>query len=560
MSFNIKVFRTFMISLLVTLTVISLTIGCILLSSDSNMTRFTNKNIIQLNYDYTVLRNNAIYGHMLNGTFSDSRKESEETTYTVRLNYLNSFKYKDPALGLTTAHCGILVYNGTELLYTFLGSGHQIFDYYGETRNSIIPLGNYDASTPIEIQFIVPPGYSIEISDMVFGDKIALDRYFNRDGLLKIYLTGSLLLVSLVWFVASLFFKRSDGKMALLSFAILSFAICLLILANLRTPYFKINNSMWRLDISLFVLCLLPCLIIFFLRFNHDFKKEPLLNAVSNLSLLPVVFFILYQIFSSFLGYNQIAMALQILNLILTVGLLIAITSFVIFNISSNRSYSRPLVFALLLLNIAIILSTYDLFFDTTTSKFVTPVITLFSVSMGILTFQALKMAVEAISSSSMKKNLMLKVYTDPMTKLLNRIAFEEKLTTPRREGATYLIMSLDLNGLKLTNDRFGHDVGDRLIKDFAEALQKATFAHSAHAFRVGGDEFAILIESDGKENPEEIIAAIRENFHPSEMSFNSFACGYTYCRPSDDMEDMYKEADERMYYNKQNYKRGERL
>lgn len=560
MRFDLKVFRNFMISLFLVLTLISLSVSCILLYSNSSSTVYTNRNIIQLNYDYTIYRNNAIFAHLEDGSFTDVNNTDSEMTYTLRLEYLNTFRYKDPALGLTTAHCGILVYNGTELLYTFLGSGHQLFDYYGEKRNSIIPLGNYDTSLPVDIQFIVPAGYSFEISDLVFGDKISLESYFNKDGILKVYLTGSLFLISIVWFIASFFFKKSDGKYALLSFAMLSLAICLLIFANLRTPYFRLNNTMWRLDISQFVLCLLPALIIFYLRFNHDFKKEHLLNVIGNMSMLQVVVFLLYELFSCFLGNIQLSSLLQMLNLILTIFLLIGITSFVFWNINSDRQFSRPLVLALLLLNIAIITSIYDLFFAEHHARFASAAISLFFISMGILTFQAMKMAVEAISSSSMKKNLMLKVYTDPMTKLLNRVAFEEKLSTPRKVGAKYLIMSLDLNGLKLANDRYGHDVGDRLIKDFAEALQKATFSYSAHAFRVGGDEFAILLESTGTENPEDIIASIRENFHPLEMGYSSFSCGYTYCRPSDDMGEMYKEADERMYYNKQNYKRGERL
>ncbi len=560
MRFSICRVRDILTVALILLTLISMLAGCIGLYSEQDTISYTNNNVIQMDYEYTVFKDSAIFGHMEKGQFILNDTMNEESVYTIKLEHLRTLKYKDPAIGLTTAHCGILVYNGTELLYTFLGSGHQLFDYYGERRNSIIQLGIYDENVPLEIQFIVPAGYTFEIYDLVFGDTIALEKYFNRDGLLKIYLTGTLILISIIWFVASLFFKKSDGKFALLSFSMLSFAICVLIFANLRTHYFNGMNSMWRLDCSLFVLCQLPSLILFFLHYNHDFRKEHLLVVLSNLSFIPVILFIFYELFSSFLGNVSIASMLQTINLFLSILLLISITLYVAFNISSSRSYARPLVFALALLTVAIITSIYDLFFEIEHSYYVTPVIFTFIISMGILTFQALKMSVESISSNTMKKNLMIKVYTDPMTMLLNRAAFDEKVSNREKDRTRYLVMSFDLNGLKMTNDRFGHDVGDRLIKNFADALQKATYSLSANSFRVGGDEFVILIESDGKEDAEKIIEAIRENFQPKEMSYNSFSCGYTYCGPNDSLFDKYKEADEKMYYNKQNYKRGERL
>ncbi|MGH9133314.1 MAG: putative bifunctional diguanylate cyclase/phosphodiesterase, partial [Ilumatobacteraceae bacterium] len=85
----------------------------------------------------------------------------------------------------------------------------------------------------------------------------------------------------------------------------------------------------------------------------------------------------------------------------------------------------------------------------------------------------------------------------DPLTKLLNRRSFSDRLTELldadgpfERSGALLL---LDLDGFKEINDRLGHQVGDSLLHGFAERLERE-MPEGAFAARLGGDEFAILL------------------------------------------------------------------
>lgn len=84
---------------------------------------------------------------------------------------------------------------------------------------------------------------------------------------------------------------------------------------------------------------------------------------------------------------------------------------------------------------------------------------------------------------------------TDPLTGLGNRRAFGAQLA---RDGVerplAQLLAIVDLDGLKLVNDRLGHELGDALLAGFARELARAARPHDG-LYRLGGDEFAILAQ-----------------------------------------------------------------
>ncbi|CAM4429859.1 GGDEF domain-containing protein [Deinococcus marmoris] len=87
---------------------------------------------------------------------------------------------------------------------------------------------------------------------------------------------------------------------------------------------------------------------------------------------------------------------------------------------------------------------------------------------------------------------------TDTLTGLLNRSAFvrtlEEKILASRDTKRPFCIVFLDLDNFKSVNDRFGHDVGDRLLVFVAEGIRQA-LPQTATIARLSGDEFMVLLE-----------------------------------------------------------------
>ena len=94
-------------------------------------------------------------------------------------------------------------------------------------------------------------------------------------------------------------------------------------------------------------------------------------------------------------------------------------------------------------------------------------------------------------------KKLQVNAVTDPLTGLYNRRlfteSFEKELNRARRYGLPLSIVILDLHRFKEVNDKYGHPRGDDVLRAAASTLQKA-LRTSDTAFRIGGDEFALLL------------------------------------------------------------------
>jgi diguanylate cyclase (GGDEF)-like protein/putative nucleotidyltransferase with HDIG domain len=82
----------------------------------------------------------------------------------------------------------------------------------------------------------------------------------------------------------------------------------------------------------------------------------------------------------------------------------------------------------------------------------------------------------------------------DSLTGLANHRAFHERLDGLVAAGARFALAIIDLDGLKQTNDTFGHQAGDELLKALAAAMAAVT--PDGGAYRIGGDEFAVVLES----------------------------------------------------------------
>lgn len=144
--------------------------------------------------------------------------------------------------------------------------------------------------------------------------------------------------------------------------------------------------------------------------------------------------------------------------------------------------------------------------------------------------------------------------FHDHLTGLYNRRYLEEEMTrldVPRRLPIT-LVMG-DLNGLKMTNDAFGHAAGDELLKQTTKVL-KRHFRQDDIICRYGGDEFVAILPNTDPKTAEEIIARILTEVEDiiSDKGILSISFGWdTKYTEEQDLSEVLKNAEDFMYKRK---------
>ena len=144
----------------------------------------------------------------------------------------------------------------------------------------------------------------------------------------------------------------------------------------------------------------------------------------------------------------------------------------------------------------------------------------------------------------------------DPLTGIGNRLAWEEALERASAQvagGTAATVIMIDVDRLKDTNDTYGHDAGDRLIRGVAAALRRSVRDEDDLA-RVGGDEFAALTLGPDEGSREKVLSRIRAEIAAVDVAGGipvSASIGVASCPPCVTLEGAVKLADERLYQEK---------
>ena len=147
----------------------------------------------------------------------------------------------------------------------------------------------------------------------------------------------------------------------------------------------------------------------------------------------------------------------------------------------------------------------------------------------------------------------------DVLTKLYNRSFHSEEINRLERSLLRPVsTVFIDMNGLKSTNDQFGHDVGDEMLRRMGNILTRSI--HNTHytASRIGGDEFVILMPGADEITADAIVMSIEELLNIDNQYYSthpiSISMGQATSRASESIDCMLKRADQQMYENKKKY------
>lgn len=144
----------------------------------------------------------------------------------------------------------------------------------------------------------------------------------------------------------------------------------------------------------------------------------------------------------------------------------------------------------------------------------------------------------------------------DGLTGLGNKRSFDLSLEHLVQEGSSFGLCYIDINYFKTVNDRFGHNVGDALLKTVAKRIQENT---SYSAYRIGGDEFVILVDEEVEEArykqfKENIDQAFAQRVRCLDKKLHiTVSLGFArYPEDGQDVQQVIALADQRMYADKE--------
>ena len=146
----------------------------------------------------------------------------------------------------------------------------------------------------------------------------------------------------------------------------------------------------------------------------------------------------------------------------------------------------------------------------------------------------------------------------DEMTHLYNRNKYNQMLAEYFPKIERVAVIFWDLNGLKKTNDNLGHEAGDYLITVFAKTIFKLSETHR-FAYRIGGDEFVLIIENPRVNEKELVLTEWRQSIESMNRSSKipiSASVGYAVGKGTE-IENLITQADQMMYAEKVRTKSG---
>ncbi|NBI89445.1 GGDEF domain-containing protein [Lachnospiraceae bacterium] len=176
----------------------------------------------------------------------------------------------------------------------------------------------------------------------------------------------------------------------------------------------------------------------------------------------------------------------------------------------------------------------------------------------GAYEFKYLAATYNNIFEMSMEQQNVLrrKAECDALTGLLNRQAFEQLKERLQGKTSVIALLLIDIDVFKSINDTYGHEMGDKALINAANIL-KESFRRADHVLRIGGDEFAIVMEKVQPDKPQIISEKIDKiNWilqHPqNDLPKYSISVGIAFSE-NGYSDELFRQADQALYHTKEN-------
>lgn len=503
----------------------------------------------QANPTYTTLKANECT------TISDaSAPLGVKNQCTLELEHQ---KQASSVLMFYVIHQSVEVYHKGELLYSLKpDSSHTSYKTPGNNW-IIVPILEEHTT----LQIILTPAYETSINiypEFYYGNEHALRMKIISNSILTFIVSALAIIVGLIFIgFKILTLKNPEFDSSLIMMGLFSVNIGLWKLTDLSS-----NSLLFAPNVVLSYIPFISLLLVIipfsmYIKSILTTKIKVLWNIPCIVSILISLTTLLFQIlgiydFREMLIYNHLLMLFVVIIAFITITIEIKLAG-----LSRKLKISITCI-GLCFLGLVIDLIFYYYWKGTYITVLGILAFLIYIITLGVI---SIKDARKLMVIGSTANHFQEMAFHDQLTGLLNRTAYAEHTANKLFDPNDCIIVMCDLNNLKKCNDTYGHDKGDNYIKTSAAMIQQC-FSTIGNCYRMGGDEFCVLIKNASISACETYAKKLEKDAeqytknHPEEFPIK-IACGYTSYDASIDYDigDTLRRADKKMYQDKINKK-----
>ena len=510
---------------------------------------------------YENIRDDWIYEDGSRAEFSSLRQDAGEATVYYRIPEMES----DTTLSYRSHNMYTKVFLEDELVYE---TDNTYSDISPGTRFNLVTFKPEQAGQTLRMQ--ITAAYSADsptIDNIYWGDRASIVLSVVRQKMWAVLVCMTLFIVGVFMIILDIAInygkKRKDHGICCLGFLSISVFGWSLVETNVLQILVSDPQVLQYVDNLLLILCVMPMML--YADYTYGVFKYILVRLFLLLYLLYLLSCIVLPL-AGVMDWHELLPVARVFIAVCAGG-------FIIFSFWSNRFLfvrreSRTLAAYLQLAGVTAlcIVTVLELLRYSTTDDMDKSKVLRYGLLFFILCFaissllQTYKLINQGMAYDSVHKL----AYLDTLTQLGNRVAYLEKLEECVEKHTKRLgIVYFDVNNLKKVNDVHGHEEGDVLIQTAANVIRDSFVPHGM-AYRIGGDEFCVLLDHDPVDRYAQAVIEFQNHIRAVNESGDyvfklQIAHGFACCEADsmETVEDAIKTADEKMYRDKIQLKKG---
>lgn len=477
--------------------------------------------------------------------------------YSIKTTLDRYYNDDTNAIAINSEHMSLDVSLNDCYIYSHRFDREKMDYSHSNGRNfHLIDLNSnyYGKDLIIDVELLLNDGVDYIINPIAIGSKYAICADIFAKESLNIILCGVNVIIIFVCLVFTILFKRGikDKKIDQLYYVNLFMIFyTMLMFLELLTSGFVIANSYLRYFVKYCSLMIIHVPIMFMYKEYCNDKEKKIFDLIIIMELSNFIVQTILN-FGHIMDYAEMIVVTPIINSIGIIYMAYVSIKLIMKKKNTDNLFHISMLFFLM----AVLLDVVWAFTEFDVKVFSQLCVIVFAVIQITIAGKALLNYYKMGIHSRVYENLAL---TDNMTTLSNRFAFDRDVMRAEKyieNHPSVWCCVIDINNLKQVNDTLGHQAGDDLIIYVAQMLI-LTFEEYGDVFRIGGDEFAVVVNDENEDNVKERMDYLNNLIEKANKVCNKFlisiAVGYDKYNPKidNDFNDLFVRADKLMYENK---------